>query len=119
MNQNVFKSREEFCGSLIDQLKIACAYINFHNKGYKERAVLRYIDTPDYPETALREALLNALVHRDYSFHADTLINSSDDRMEIVSVGGLLPGLAPEDLNMGVSMSQPAPVQRILPLAAH
>lgn len=105
MNQNVFKSREEFCGSLIDQLKIACAYINFHNKGYKERAVLRYIDTlRDYPETALREALLNALVHRDYSFHADTLINLYDDRMEIVSVGGLLPGLAPEDLNMGVSL---------------
>lgn len=51
----------------------------------------------------MREALLNSLVHRDYSFHASTLISIYDDRIEFVSVGGLLPGLELEDLMMGVS----------------
>ena len=44
------------------------------------------------------------LLHRNYSFGADTLIHIYDDRVEMVSVGGLLPGFVPEDLNMGVSL---------------
>ena len=52
----------------------------------------------------MREALLNSLVHRDYSFRASTLISVYDDRIEFVSVGGLLPGLELEDLMMGVSV---------------
>ena len=51
----------------------------------------------------MREALLNSLVHRDYSFRASTLISVYDDRIEFVSVGGLLPGFELEDLMMGVS----------------
>lgn len=51
----------------------------------------------------LDEALLNSLVHRDYSFRASTLISVYDDKIEFVSVGGLLPGLELEDLMMGVS----------------
>ncbi|MFR7749470.1 MAG: ATP-binding protein, partial [Collinsella sp.] len=61
------------------------------------------VDTRDYPEVAVREALLNSLVHRDYSFRASTLISVYDDRIEFVSVGGLLPGLELEDLMMGIS----------------
>lgn len=104
-NQSVVKARQDFRGSLIDQLKTACAYINLHNKTYGELYKLHHIDAlRDYPEAALREALLNALVHRNYSFQAHTLINIYDDRVEIVSLGGLLPGLALEDLNLGVSL---------------
>ena len=40
---------------------------------------------------------------REFSFHASTLISIYDDRIEFVSVGGLLPGLELEDLMMGVS----------------
>ena len=61
-------------------------------------------DARDYPEEALREALLNSLVHRDYSFSASTLISVYDDRIEFVSVGGLPSGIALEDILLGLSV---------------
>ena len=102
-DQSVFKDRREFSGSLMRQLGEAYDYIDFHNQTHATFQKLLRIDTRDYPEVAVREALLNSLVHRDYSFRASTLISIYDDRIEFVSVGGLLPGLELEDLMMGVS----------------
>ena len=62
------------------------------------------IDRRDYPEEALREALMNLLVHRDYAFHASGLISVYTDRIEFVSIGGLLPGILLEDVMAGVSV---------------
>ena len=57
------------------------------------------IDEPLYPPEALREALANALCHRDYSSGAGSIdIAMYDDRLEIVSAGGLHFGLRPADL---------------------
>lgn len=103
-NQNVFKDRQEFSGSLMKQLNAVYDYLDFHNKTQATFQKLYRIDTRDYPEVALREALLNSMVHRDYSFRASTLISIYDDRIEFVSLGGLLPGLELEDLRMGVSV---------------
>lgn len=103
-NQNVFKDRREFSGSLMQQLNEVYDYIDFHNQTHATFQKLLRIDTRDYPEVAVREALLNSLVHRDYSFRASTLISIYDDRIEFVSIGGLFPGLALEDLMMGVSV---------------
>ena len=102
-DQSVFKDRREFSGSLMRQLGEVYDYIDFHNQTHATFQKLLRIDTRDYPEVAVREALLNSLVHRDYSFRASTLISIYDDRIEFVSVGGLLPGLELEDLMMGVS----------------
>ena len=102
-DQSVFKDRREFSGSPMRQLGEAYDYIDFHNQTHATFRKLLRVDTRDYPEVAVREALLNSLVHRDYSFHASTLISIYDDRIEFVSVGGLLPGLELEDLMMGVS----------------
>lgn len=104
INQNVFKDRREFSGSLMQQLNEVYDYIDFHNQTHAKFRKLLRIDTRDYPEVAVREALLNTLVHRDYSFRASTLISIYDDRIEFVSIGGLLPGLELEDLMMGVSV---------------
>jgi len=103
-DQNVFKDRREFSGSLMKQLNEVYDYIDFHNQTHATFQKLLRIDTRDYPEIAVREALLNSLVHRDYSFRASTLISIYDDRIEFVSIGGLLPGLALDDLMMGVSV---------------
>ena len=49
-------------------------------------------DIPEYPTKAVREAILNALVHRDYSIHTENIpirIEMYRDRMEIKSPGGL------------------------------
>ncbi len=104
INQNVFKDRREFSGSLMQQLNEVYDYIDFHNQTHATFRKLLRIDTRDYPEVAVREALLNTLVHRDYSFRASTLISIYDDRIEFVSIGGMLPGLELDDLMMGVSV---------------
>lgn len=103
-DQNVFKDRREFSGSLIQQLNEIYNYIDFYNKTHATFQKLLRIDTRDYPEVAVREALLNSLVHRDYAFRASTLISIYDDRIEFVSIGGLLPGLELDDLMLGVSV---------------
>ena len=51
----------------------------------------------------MREALLNAIVHRDYSFSGSIIINVNDNEMEFISIGGLLPGLSPDDIRSGIS----------------
>lgn len=47
---------------------------------------------------------MNLLVHRDYSFSASALISIYTDRIEFVSVGGLMPGIELEDIMMGISI---------------
>ena len=55
---------------------------------------------------AVREALLNSMVHRDYSFSGSNLINLYEDRIEFVSLGGLVPGLELKSIFLGVSQSR-------------
>ena len=57
-------------------------YIDLHNQTHATFHKLLRVDTGDYPEVAVREALMNTLVHRDYSFRAATLISIYDDRIE-------------------------------------
>jgi ATP-dependent DNA helicase RecG len=58
----------------------------------------------DYPAEAIREALLNAIVHRDYSFSSSTLISIFDDRIEFTTIGGLVKGITLNDIMLGVSV---------------
>ena len=104
INQNVFKDRREFCGSIMQQMNEVYDYIDLHNQTHATFHKLLRVDTRDYPEVAVREALMNTLVHRDYSFRAATLISIYDDRIEFVSVGGLISGLELDDVLMGVSV---------------
>ena len=64
---------------------------------------LERIELPDYPEGALRAALLNALIHRDYSYSGSIIINVNDSGIECISIGGLLPGLTADDIRNGIS----------------
>ena len=85
-DKGVFKDRREFTGSLLRQLADAYAYIDLFNKTKATFYKLDRVDNRDYPEEAIREALLNAIVHREYSFSGSTLINIYDDRIEFVSL---------------------------------
>lgn len=103
-DQSVFKDRREFSGSLFKQLNEVYEYIDIHNQTQSTFNKLLRVDTRDYPEDALREALLNLMVHRDYGFQASALISIYEDRIEFVSVGGLVSGIDLEDIMMGISV---------------
>ena len=74
-DQAVFRDRKEFTGSLLQQMNEVYEYIDFRNQTRATIEGLLRIDVRDYPEIAVREALLNLLVHRDYSFSASALIS--------------------------------------------
>ena len=103
-DQAEFKDRHEFSGSLFKQMEDAYSYIDLRNRTHSTFDKLRRIDKRDYPEIALREALLNSLVHRDYSYSASTLISVYEDRIEFVSIGGLLTGVSKNDIMLGLSV---------------
>ena len=103
-SKTVFKDRAEFSGSLLRQVEDIYAYIDRFNRVRAEFPGLRRVDTRDYPPEALREALFNAIVHRDYSYSGSTLISIFDDRIEFVTLGGLPKGIAMSDVMMGVSV---------------
>lgn len=100
----IFKDRQEFQGSLLDQLNQSYDYIDFRNQTRATFNKLLRLDRRDYPEVAIREALLNLLIHRDYSIKAPSLISIFDDRIEFVSIGGLLQGISLNDLKNGISV---------------
>ena len=90
--------RKEFKGNLYDiyqevmiyfQAKLNSALIP-HAQGRDERLEL--------PESALREALVNAIAHRDYRSTANVQVYIFQDRVEIVTPGGLPAGMREEDL---------------------
>lgn len=103
-DQTIFKDRREFTGSLIQQMNEVYDFIDFRNQTRATIDKLLRTDIRDYPEIAVREALLNLLVHRDYSFSASALISIYADRIEFISIGGLLPGIELEDVMVGISV---------------
>ena len=102
--QNEFRDRKEFSGSLFRQMEEVYDYIDFRNQTHSSFQKLRRIDQRDYPETAVREALLHLLVHREYSFRTSTFISLYADRMELTSIGGLISGVTLKDIMMGISV---------------
>lgn len=98
-----FKDAKEFGGSVFQQLDESYDYLALCNRTVSTFRGLERIDKQDYPEEAIREALLNAIVHRDYSFSGSIIINVNDACMEFISIGGLLPGLSAEDIRSGIS----------------
>ena len=103
-DQTIFKDRREFAGSLMQQMNEIYDFIDFRNQTHATIEKLYRVDVRDYPEIAVREALLNLLVHRDYSFSASAFISIYADRIEFVSIGGLLPGIDLEDVMVGLSI---------------
>jgi ATP-dependent DNA helicase RecG len=102
--KEVFKDRREFSGSVLKQLGETYEQLDVHNRTNAEVKGLIRQEKKDYPEEALREALLNALVHRDYAFSSSTLISIFDDRIEFVSIGGLPKGVSLDDILLGLSV---------------
>jgi len=98
-----FRDSREFGGSVFCQLEDTFNYLKLCNKTQASFKGLERIERQDYPDEAVREALLNAIVHRDYGFSGSIIINVNDKEMEFISLGGLLPGLSTDDIRSGIS----------------
>ena len=82
-------------GNILDMLEKTMAFIyqNMSVRTFINKDTLKRDDKTDYPEMALREAILNALVHRDYSIHSQNKpieILMFNDRIEIKNPGSVL-----------------------------
>jgi len=84
------EAREEVFGPIAAVLDACLDFIRSHTKQYQVVIGTRRTIWPEYPVEVLREALLNALAHRDYSLAGSTVdVTLWDDRLEIKSPGGL------------------------------
>lgn len=59
------------------------------------------ITVADFPELAIREAIANALVHRDYRLAGSVFIEHDDEQITVVSPGGFVAGVTAENLLTG------------------
>jgi ATP-dependent DNA helicase RecG len=80
-------------GTVLDILRVAEDFIKRNTRTAMRIAALKREDVAEYPEPVTREALVNALTHRDYFSRDAVQINIFDDRMEVLSPGNLPVGL--------------------------
>ncbi|MBI1925180.1 putative DNA binding domain-containing protein [Candidatus Poribacteria bacterium] len=94
-----FLDRTDCAGTLWELVNQSEDFIrrNIRLFGFRTEFTFRRIDKPEYPLRAIREGLLNALIHRSYSEPADTRVLIFDDRIEIVNPGSFPKGVTPED----------------------
>ncbi len=104
--KSIFKARQEFYGSILQQLEEAYRYIDLLNNNPTTIEGLQRLERLDYPKSAVREALINSIVHRDYDYSGSIIVSVFDDRMEFVSIGGLVKGININDIMHGVSQSR-------------
>lgn len=91
--QERFLDNERITGSIPDMLEEA---VDFVRRNSRTKTIIddngRRIDKPEYPLKAVREAILNALVHRDYSVYTENIpirLEMYRDRLEVKNSGGL------------------------------
>jgi len=106
LNKEMFKDRKEFTGSIFKQIDDVLAYLHVYNRTHGIIEGAYRIDNPDYPEVTLREAYINALIHRDYYIEGSILISMFDDRLEFMSLGGVMPGVTHDLMLTGVSVTR-------------
>ncbi len=104
---------EDCTGTLFEQFHQAYAFIvknlthSFSIKGLKRKDVL------EVPEVALREALINALIHRNYHIKAPLKVAIFDNRVELFSPGNFPGPLTPKNLKMGITYIRNATLVKI------
>lgn len=90
----------EFEGNIIYLLKASLDFVKRNSKKMWKKGPVYRIEYPEYPERAVQEALVNALIHRDYSVvGSEVHVDIYDDRLEIYSPGGMYDGTFVQDLN--------------------
>ena len=87
--------------------------LDVENKVSSKITPTRRIDTPQWDRIAVREAVINAIVHNDYIYGAPSKIELFSDRLEITSIGRIPLGLTKEDFFNGVSLPRNRELMRV------
>ncbi len=113
-NMDVFLDKKEYGGDLFGQLDNAVAFILNHINIRAEINGLKRTDIPEIPLAAIREALINAIVHRDYTNPGrDIKLGIYDDMLNLVSPGGLPSSLTEQIILEGRSEIRNRVVARV------
>lgn len=92
---------KEYNGSIIALLENADSFIKNNSKMSWKVVGMERQELEEYPITARREAIVNALIHRDYQIlGAEIHIDMFDDRLEITSPGGMFDGSLIQNLEI-------------------
>lgn len=113
---DVFIDRKELTGDLFSQLENSMKFLlaNINLSGVVGPDHLRRVDTYEIPPEALREALINAIVHRDYVMSgADIKVAVYDSRIEITSPGAFPRGITLDEILDGRSEVRKKVVARV------
>ena len=98
-----FIDRKEYSGPIYEQIENAYNFVMQHiNIGAKIEGLYRK-DIPEIPAEAIRELIVNAVMHRNYLSHSYIQVCIFDDRLEMTSPGGLYGGLTIEKMLKGSS----------------
>ncbi len=106
LDRHEFLDSEQLYGNIFELLDRGVLFVNRHLPiaakivpGQLER-----VETPLIPSDAIREAIINACCHRNYSVYGGSIkLAIYDDKMEIINNGGLLPGVTLEQIKNGLS----------------
>lgn len=99
--------------SLIKATKSVLAKLDIENKVAATITPMERIETPLWNKVALREAVINAIVHNDYSFEVPPKFEIFPDRLEITSAGRLPESLSKEEFFNGISIPRNKELMRI------
>jgi ATP-dependent DNA helicase RecG len=103
-----YQDRKNIGGTITEIIDKAADFLRLNIREGAEIIRFTRIDIPEYPYEALREALVNAVAHRDYSREGETIrIFFYADRVEVHSPGLLPPGVSVEDLAAMRAPSRP------------
>ena len=102
----IIKDRGEAHGDLVSQVEEIYEFVKKHiNCQVVISDKLENDLVWDYPLKAIREIILNMIVHRDYRSASESCVKIFDDRIEFFNPGKLMDGMTPDDLNSGNYLS--------------
>ncbi|MBM4457752.1 MAG: DeoR family transcriptional regulator [Chloroflexi bacterium] len=110
-----FLDRLDIEGTVLEALEETPKFIRRNTRLAARIVTMRRQDIPEYPEVALREVLVNAVAHADYSLTGMRIrIAIYANRLEVENPGMLPFGMTLEDLKAGVSRIRNRVIVRVL-----
>lgn len=92
---------KEYTGSLVTLLQAGTDFVRNNSRKAWRKVGDGRVEMPDYPDRAVLEGVVNALIHRSYmEIGSEVHIDMFDDRIEIYSPGGMVSGISLEEKDL-------------------